>query len=68
MILYVHDRLSWKQRYERMNYLIQSADRGNFKKYRFKRLKGFLVYHRLSVLIFIFYEVKFFLMKQLTNK
>ena len=39
-----------------------------FKKYRFKRLKGFLVYHRLSVLIFIFYEVKFFLMKQLTNK
>ena len=67
-VLYVHDRLSWKQRYERMNYLIQSADRENFKKYRFKRLKGFLVYHRLSVLIFIFYEVKFFLMKQLTNK
>lgn len=60
-ILYVHDRLSRIQRYERMNCLIQSVDREKFKRYHLKDLKSFLVYHKLSVLIFILYEVKFFL-------
>lgn len=67
-VLYVHDRLSRIQRYKRINSLMQSVDREKFKIYRFKSLKSFLVYHRLSALIFIFYEVKSFFKKQLTNK
>lgn len=56
-IQYVRDRLPWIKRYKRMNYLIQSADRGILKKYRFKNIRFLLVYYRLSVLVFICYEV-----------
>lgn len=54
---YVRDRLSWVERYKRMNYLIQSADRDVLKKYRFENIRFLLVYCRLSVLVFICYEM-----------
>ena len=62
-VQYVHDRLPWIKRYKRMNYLIQSADRGILKKYRFKNIRFLLVYYRLSVLVFICYEVYGYLNK-----
>lgn len=62
-VQYVHDRLPWIKRYKRMNYLIQSADRGILKKYRFKNIRFLLVYYRLSVLVFMCYEVYGYLNK-----
>ena len=56
-VQYVRDRLPWIKRYKRMNYLIQSADRDILKKYRFKNIRFLLVYYRLSILVFICYEV-----------
>lgn len=56
-VQYVRDQLPWVKRYKRMNYLIESADRGILKKYRFKNIRFLLVYYRLSVLVFICYEV-----------
>lgn len=56
-VQYVRDRLPWVKRYKRMNYLIQSANRGILKKYRFKNIRFLLVYYRLSVVVFICYEL-----------
>lgn len=62
-VQYVRDRLSWIKRYKRMNYLIQSADRGILKQYRFKNIRFLLVYYRLSMLFFLCYEVYGYLNK-----
>lgn len=70
-VRYVHDRLSWMERYERMNYLIQSANRKILKKYRFKNIHFLMSYYRLPVLFFALYEVYFFyllLRRKITNK
>ncbi len=62
-ILHVHDRLSWKERYKQMEWLMSQVDRGKFKKYLFKSFgsayKAFAVYFRIPVLLFSFYEIKY---------
>lgn len=59
-IRYVRDRLPLIKQYKRMNYLILSVDRGILKKYRFKNIWFLLVYYKLSVLVFMCYEISYF--------
>ena len=65
--IFVHDRLSWIERYKRMRGLVMSADRSKFKKYIIRpgslAYKSVAVYFRLPVLLFLFYEIKYLFLK-----
>ena len=65
--IFVHDRLSWIERYKRMRGLVMSADRSKFKKYIIQpgslAYKSVAVYFRLPVLLFLFYEIKYLFLK-----
>lgn len=62
-IQYIHKQMSWIKQYKRMNYLIQSADRDVIRRYRFKNIRYFLVYYKISAAIFICYKVYYSLME-----
>lgn len=70
-VLCMHDRVSWKKRYERMKWLVFHADRNKFKRSMFRPdvlgYKSMTVYFRIPVLLFLFYEIKYFFLS-LTNK
>ena len=65
--IFVHDRLSWIERYKRMRGLVMSADRSKFKKYIIRpgslAYKSVAVYFRLPVLLFLSYEIKYLFLK-----
>lgn len=60
-VMYVHDRLSFKERYERMREIVANADRKEFVKIKSItiKLKTLPIYFKASFLLFLFYEISY---------
>lgn len=62
-VLFVHDRLSWKERYKRLKSILSTSDRERLKRfgcqYGVRAWKVWFLYFNLSFLIFFLYEIRY---------
>lgn len=63
-VIYVHGRLSCKERYKRMKHLVLHTDRTRFrgKKFPITGFRILAVYFKASFLFFLIYEIKYIIL------